>query len=176
MVDTDEGAFVGRVAGLRDVVTFEGATYAEVEAAFRTSVDDYLAFCAERGEPPDRPYSGKIPLRVDPELHRRAAAQAQAAGISLNQWIARRLEQVMATPHRSHEWPAASRPRRLHGLGLDAREAARQAARRRAAAGHLRPRRLGRAAGDDAGGGNLTKVRCHQQIKNGTVIEPLLRG
>ena len=70
-------------------------------AAFRASVDDYLAFCAERGEPPDRPYSGKIPLRVDPELHRRAAAQAQAAGISLNQWIARRLEQVMATPHRS---------------------------------------------------------------------------
>ena len=61
MVDADEGAFVGRVAGLRDVVTFEGATFAEVEQAFRDSVDDYLAFCAERGEPPDRPYSGKIP-------------------------------------------------------------------------------------------------------------------
>ena len=74
MVDADEDAFVGRVAGLRDVVTFEGATFAEVEQAFRDSVDDYLAFCAERGEPPDRPYSGKIPLRVDPELHRRAAA------------------------------------------------------------------------------------------------------
>ena len=97
MVDADEDAFVGRVAGLRDVVTFEGATFAEVEQAFRDSVDDYLAFCAERGEPPDRPYSGKIPLRVDPELHRRAAAQAQAAGVSLNQWIAGRLEQVLVT-------------------------------------------------------------------------------
>ena len=61
VVEADEGAFVGRVAGLRDVVTFEGATYAEVEAAFHASVDDYLAFCAARGEPPDRPYSGKIP-------------------------------------------------------------------------------------------------------------------
>ena len=71
VVEADEGAFVGRVAGLRDVVTFEGATYAEVEAAFRASVDDYLAFCVARGEPPDRPYSGKIPLRLDPELHRR---------------------------------------------------------------------------------------------------------
>ena len=101
VVEADEGAFAGRVAGLRDVVTFEGATFAEVEQAFRDSVDDYLAFCAERGEPPDRPYSGKIPLRLAPELHRRAAAQAQAAGVSLNQWIAGRLEQVLLAPRRS---------------------------------------------------------------------------
>jgi predicted HicB family RNase H-like nuclease len=91
-IEADEGAFVGRVAGLRDVITFEGETFAEVERAFRDSVDDYLAFCAARGELPDRPYSGKIPLRVDPEIHRRAAARAQAEGVSLNQWIARRIE------------------------------------------------------------------------------------
>lgn len=90
-VDADDGAFSGRVAGLRDVVTFEGETYAEVEQAFRDSVDDYLAFCAERGEAPDRPYSGKIPLRVDPQLHRTAAIQAEAEGVSLNQWITRRI-------------------------------------------------------------------------------------
>src|SRR3954470_18001115 len=100
-VEADEGTFDGRVAGLRDVITFEGRSFEEVERAFRESVDDYLAFCAERGEPPDRPYSGKIPLRVDPELHRRAATQAQAAGVSLNQWIAMRLEQLLAPPRRS---------------------------------------------------------------------------
>ena len=88
MVEADEGAFVGRVAGLRDVVTFEGGTFAEVEQAFRDSVDDDLAICVKRGEPPERPYSGKIPPRVDPELHCRAAAQAKAAGVRLNQWIA----------------------------------------------------------------------------------------
>ena len=90
-VEPDDGAFSGRVIGLRDVVTFEGATYAEVEAAFRASIDDYLEFCAARGEAPDRPCSGKIPLRVDPELHRAAAIRAQAEGLSLNQWIARRI-------------------------------------------------------------------------------------
>jgi predicted HicB family RNase H-like nuclease len=91
-VEADEGTFVGRVAGLRDVITFEGRSFEEVERAFRESVDDYLAFCAERGEAPDRPYSGKIPLRIEPELHRKAAACARAEGLSLNQWIARRIE------------------------------------------------------------------------------------
>jgi predicted HicB family RNase H-like nuclease len=54
-VEADDGAFVGRVAGLRDVITFEGETFAEVAQAFRDSIDDYLAFSAARGEPPDRP-------------------------------------------------------------------------------------------------------------------------
>lgn len=93
-VEADDGVFIGRVLGLRDVITFEGETFAEVEQAFRDSIDDYLAFCAEHGEPPDRPYSGRIPLRIDPELHRRAARHAQAEGLSLNQWIARRIERV----------------------------------------------------------------------------------
>jgi predicted HicB family RNase H-like nuclease len=91
-VEADDGVFVGRVAGLRDVITFDGTTFAEVEQSFRDSIDDYLAFCAERGEPPDRSYSGKIPLRVSPETHRRAAMLAHAAGMSLNQWIAQRIE------------------------------------------------------------------------------------
>ena len=90
--DAEDGVFFGRVVGLRDVITFEGTTFAEVEQAFRDSIDDYLAFCAERGEPPDRPYSGRIPLRVSPETHRRAAMHAQSEGLSLNQWIARRIE------------------------------------------------------------------------------------
>jgi predicted HicB family RNase H-like nuclease len=91
-VDAEDGVFLGRVAGLRDVITFEGTTFAEVEEAFRGSVDDYLAFCAERGEPPDRAYSGRIPLRVSPDAHRRAAMRAQSEGLSLNQWIARRID------------------------------------------------------------------------------------
>jgi predicted HicB family RNase H-like nuclease len=76
------------------VITFEGKTYAEVRKAFRDSIDDDLAFCAERGERPDRPYSGKIPLRVDPETHRRAALRAQAEGVSLNHWILLTIETV----------------------------------------------------------------------------------
>jgi predicted HicB family RNase H-like nuclease len=94
-IEAEDGVFHGRVPGLRDVITFEGTSFAEVEQAFRDSIDDYLAFCAQRGEPPDRPYSGRIPLRVSPETRRRAAIRAQAEGLSLNQWIARQIESAV---------------------------------------------------------------------------------
>jgi hypothetical protein len=53
----------GRVVGIRDVVTFVGqgdrsTIAANTERAFRESVVDYLAFCAERGEAPD---ASKVP-------------------------------------------------------------------------------------------------------------------
>ncbi|WP_295878643.1 hypothetical protein [uncultured Thiohalocapsa sp.] len=50
-LEPEDGSFVGRAIGLRDVITFDGESYAEVQQAFRDSVDDYLAFCAEPGEP-----------------------------------------------------------------------------------------------------------------------------
>ena len=59
-----------------DDITVGGQYFTGVEQAFKGSVDDYLAFCAERGETPDRTFSGKVPLRLDPDLHRRAAARA----------------------------------------------------------------------------------------------------
>lgn len=93
--DPDEGVFSGTVAGLKDVVHFEGTTAEELARAFKDSVDDYLAYCAERGEAPDKPYSGKVLVRTDPELHRKAAVRAAAEGVSLSQWISR---QIAAAP------------------------------------------------------------------------------
>lgn len=76
VIEADEGAFVGRVAGLRDVVTFGGATFAEVEQALHDSADGYLTVCAKRRESPARPHSKKILLRVACELHRRVDDKA----------------------------------------------------------------------------------------------------
>ncbi len=91
-IDPDDGLLSGCVTGLRDVIHFQGSTAEELWASFREGIDDYLALCAEQGLPPDRPYKGKIMLRVDPDLHRNAARRAAAEGISLNDWIARRLQ------------------------------------------------------------------------------------
>ncbi len=92
--DGEAGLFHGEVIDLRDVVTFQGTSVEELEEAFRGSVDDYLEFCEERGEEPDRPFSGRLMLRVSPEVHRRAYTRARQEGKSLNQWIAERLEQA----------------------------------------------------------------------------------
>lgn len=82
--DEAAGVLFGEVEGLRDVVTFEATNANDLKAAFRESVDDYLAMCAERGEEPEKPYSGKFLLRVDPRLHREIAMAAARSGRSLN--------------------------------------------------------------------------------------------
>ncbi len=66
----EAGTFFGRVSNLpRDGITFEGVSVDELRSAFRASVDDYLAWCEERGEASDKPYSGKFNIRISPELH-----------------------------------------------------------------------------------------------------------
>jgi predicted HicB family RNase H-like nuclease len=90
--DAKESTFSGTVAGLKDVIHFEGSTAKELARAFRESVDSYLEYCAEKGQQPDRPYNGKILVRTDPELHRKAALHAAAEGVSLSRWISRQIE------------------------------------------------------------------------------------
>lgn len=95
--DDEAGVFHGEVVGIRDVVTFEATSVRELRKAFRDSVDDYLAFCEERGEEPEKPCSGKFMLRVSPELHRQANQLAAASGKSLNAWVTEQLEQTLST-------------------------------------------------------------------------------
>lgn len=92
--DDEADIFHGEVTGLRDVITFQGRTVDEVKTSFRESVDDYLEFCASRGEEPDKPYSGRFLLRVDPELHRKLVELSADEGESLNNWIASRLGEL----------------------------------------------------------------------------------
>lgn len=91
--DDEAELFHGEVIGLRDVVTFQGKTVKEIKKAFRESVDDYLEFCASRGEEPNKPLSGRFLLRVDPLLHRRILEISAAEGESINQWITSRLQE-----------------------------------------------------------------------------------
>ena len=86
--DPRDEIFVGRVLGIEDRITFHGAAVATLRREFRAAIDHYLADCAARGRAPQRPYSGKILLRVAPEVHAHAAMMAEAHGKSLNQWAA----------------------------------------------------------------------------------------
>ncbi|MEI8353860.1 MAG: type II toxin-antitoxin system HicB family antitoxin [Lentisphaerota bacterium] len=90
--DDDGNIFHGEVINLRDVITFQGASVSQLRKAFQDSVDDYLAFCIERGESPEKPFSGKFMVRVEPELHKAVAMHAKVEHKSLNAWIHDTLE------------------------------------------------------------------------------------
>lgn len=93
--DDDAKVFHGELIGTRDVITFQAKTLDELGDAFRASVDDYLAFCKEQGEQPEKPFSGKFVARLDPELHRRVSMMAQAEGLSLNELVCKCLEHLV---------------------------------------------------------------------------------
>ena len=85
--DNDLGILHGEVIDTRDVITFQGRSVDDLQEAFQHSVDDYLKLCEERGREPDKPFSGKVALRMDPETHRTIVGAARTSGKSLNTWI-----------------------------------------------------------------------------------------
>lgn len=93
--DDEAGILHGEVINIRDVITFEGQTVEELQQAFRDSIEDYLEFCVERGEDPEKPFSGKFVLRVPAELHRKAYIKARMADKSLNSWVTEVLEEAV---------------------------------------------------------------------------------
>lgn len=94
--DDEAGIFHGEVLDTRDVITFQGRSVAEIETAFRDSIEDYLAFCAERGEEPDKPFSGRLMLRLPKDVHRDVFVRARRAGMSLNQFVVEQLRRAAA--------------------------------------------------------------------------------
>ena len=94
-IDEEAGILYGEVINVRDVITFEGTTVEEVQQAFRESVEDYLEFCAQRGESPEKPFSGKFVVRLPAELHREAYIQAKLKDQSLNRWVTEVLRRAL---------------------------------------------------------------------------------
>jgi len=84
--DPVDKIFVGHIVGIRDIVGFHGSTVAELESAFHEAVDHYLEVCEKIGQKPQKSYSGKLTLRVPPEIHMAVAAAAEINSKSINQW------------------------------------------------------------------------------------------
>lgn len=94
--DDEFNIFHGEVTNIRDVITFQGQSVEELRQAFQDSVDDYWEFCNERGEEPERPFSGKLTLRFSPEQYRKLILAAEKGGKTVDLWAAEVLEHVVA--------------------------------------------------------------------------------
>lgn len=88
--DESVGYLVGKVLGLKKaLILYEGGTIEELKKDFEEAVDDYLQTCNKEGITPEKPYSGKLILRITSQLHGEAAEKAATLGISLNEFISR---------------------------------------------------------------------------------------
>ena len=137
--------FHGEVVNIRDVVTFQGQSVDELRQALADSVEDYLPFCAERGEAPDPPFSERYTVQLSPEQHRKVILAAEKAGKDVAQWVIETLEQATEpTGHvAGHIWCVA-----MCGV-------------RRAS---TRPQRSGRLAGAHLRGVPEGAMQTHPQL------------
>ena len=96
--DDSVGLLHGSVvsSGGYPVANCEAADVDTLRNEVRRSVDEYLAVCEERGIQPQPPFSGKLNVRLGPELHSRVAAIAAQGGVSINSWIKETLEREAA--------------------------------------------------------------------------------
>ena len=98
--DPEELVFSGYVVDLQDEICFEGDSVQTIQASMRRAVDHYLRVCKARGDNPERPFSGKLNLRLGSDLHRTAAVAAAKEGESLNSWLVRVVESAACAESR----------------------------------------------------------------------------
>ena len=93
--DPRDNIFWGKVLGIADSISFQGETVSELTADFHNAIDFYIDDCASTGRTPQISASGKLMLRIPPEVHGAALIAAQAAGLSLNQWATNVLDEAV---------------------------------------------------------------------------------
>lgn len=96
--DAEDKVIVGRVLDVDDIISFHGQSVAEFESSFHAVIEDYLAASKELGSPPERPASGKVMLRIAPEVHAAALKAAARSGTSLNKWAEAALGKAARKP------------------------------------------------------------------------------
>ena len=92
--DSDAEIFHGEVLGIRDVITFQGKSVDEIKKALIDSIEDYFDMCAKHCKQPEKPFSGKLLLRLDHELHRQIVCAALKEKKSINSWIVGNLQKA----------------------------------------------------------------------------------
>jgi predicted HicB family RNase H-like nuclease len=92
----EDEAFVGRLEGINSVVSFEGQSVEELKSAFKDAVESYLEFCHRKGiTEMQKSYTGIFNVRIDSDLHRRAAIMAKTDGITLNAFVKKAIERSL---------------------------------------------------------------------------------
>lgn len=93
-LDCKEDVFHGEVINPNDAVTsFQGKSLDEIHETFREAVDHYLKI-GDGAWDETEPVSGRLTLRLWPELHNRIIRAAKESGKNVEDWIAEALDRA----------------------------------------------------------------------------------
>ena len=93
--DSDIELFRGEFVGLNGGADFYAADVKSLHSEAKLSLQTFLDACQEEGVEPKKPFSGKLNLRIDPDLHESATIAAAASNRSLNQFIGDAVRQLL---------------------------------------------------------------------------------
>ncbi len=93
---SEDDIFHGKLTGIDDLVTFEGASVKSLKIGFEEAVEDYLALCESIGKSPTKSYKGSFNIRINPKLHKKAAYSSVEMGVSLNQFVEQAISEKVA--------------------------------------------------------------------------------
>jgi len=97
--DAEDLIFYGKVVDVVDRIVFSGQSVEELQSNFHLSIDTYIECCREAGGEPEKPASGRVLLRLQPDLHARVVKAAKSSGLSVNRWLVSSVEDKL-TNHR----------------------------------------------------------------------------
>jgi len=100
----EDNCLFGKILFIKALVSYEGKTVAELDAAFREAVDDYLTSCQALGQTPEKPCKGSFNVRVGHDLHLAAALEATRKKVTLNDLTRQALNEFLQH-HRGDSCP-----------------------------------------------------------------------
>ncbi len=86
-----DALFYGKVQGIRSLISYEGSTAQDLIEDFHVAVDQYLAYCADNHQEPEKAYMGNFRVQISPELHKLIAEYAAQKQMPLNSLVEKAL-------------------------------------------------------------------------------------
>lgn len=93
--DPEIQMFRGEFVGLNGGADFYADSIENLRKEGETSLKVFLDYAAEKNIPPKKQFSGKLVLRLKPEIHRKYKLLASAKNVSLNQLLNETLEKAV---------------------------------------------------------------------------------
>jgi predicted HicB family RNase H-like nuclease len=88
----EDNCLYGKLEYIRPLVSYEGQTLAELQAAFEGAVEDYLADCANDRIEPEKPCKGSFNVRIGQERHLELAMYVGKQAKSINDLVVQAID------------------------------------------------------------------------------------